>query len=256
MSFLSVEEIIKNYDGVRALNQVSLHVQKGIIKGLIGPNGAGKTTLFHLISGMERPASGKIYFKGTDITSMEPCEISLLGVGRTFQTLQIWGNMTVVENVMAGMHAKLKGGFLSCGLWLPGVRRMEKEALNEAKEILEFLGLLGRWKWPASQLSFGEQKILELGRSLAMKPELLLLDEPAAGLTVTEVRQLAKRISRLRKEGISVFIVEHHMGMVMEIADEIAVLENGELIAVGRPDAVSSDPKVIKAYLKGTRVDA
>ena len=118
MSFLSIEEIIKNYDGVRALNQVSLHVQKGIIKGLIGPNGAGKTTLFHLISGMERPASGKIYFKGTDITSMEPCEISLLGVGRTFQTLQIWGNMTVVENVMAGMHTRIKGGFLSCGLWL------------------------------------------------------------------------------------------------------------------------------------------
>jgi len=256
MSLLSVEQVVKNYDGVLALNGVSLEIQKGTIKGLIGPNGAGKTTLFHLISGIERPTSGKISFKGTDITYMEPHEISLLGVGRTFQTLQVWGNMTVVENVMAGMHAKLKGGFLSCGLWLPGVRRMEKEALNEAKEILEFLGLLGRWKWPASQLSFGEQKILELGRSLAMKPELLLLDEPAAGLTVTEVRQLAKRISRLRKEGISVFIVEHHMGMVMEIADEIAVLENGELIAVGRPDAVSSDPKVIKAYLKGTRVDA
>ena len=256
MSFLSVEEIIKDYDGVRSLNGVSLEVRKGTIKGLIGPNGAGKTTLFHLISGIERPASGKIYFKGTDITYMEPHEISLLGVGRTFQTLQVWGNMTVVENIMTGMHTRLRGGFLSCGLWFPWVRRTEKESLEEAKGILEFLGLLGRWKWPASQLSFGQQKILELGRSLAMKPEFILLDEPAAGLTVTEVRQLTERISQLRKEGITVFIVEHHMGMVMEIADEIAVLDNGELIAVGRPDVVSSDPKVIEAYLKGAKVDA
>jgi branched-chain amino acid transport system ATP-binding protein len=255
MSLLSVEQVVKNYDGVLALNGVSLEVRRGTIKGLIGPNGAGKTTLFHLISGIERPTSGKISFKGTDITYMEPHEISLLGVGRTFQTLQVWGNMTVVENIMAGMHTRLKGGFLSCGLWFPWVRRTEKEALEEAKGILEFLGLLGRWKWPASQLSFGEQKILELGRSLAMKPELILLDEPAAGLTVTEVRQLTERISQLWKEGITVFIVEHHMGMVMEIADEIAVLDNGELIAVGRPDAVSSDPKVIEAYLKGARVD-
>jgi ABC-type branched-subunit amino acid transport system ATPase component len=256
MPLLSVEQVVKNYDGVLALNRVSLEVRRGIIKGLIGPNGAGKTTLFHLISGIERPTSGGIYFKGTDITYLEPHEISLLGVGRTFQTLQVWGNMTVVENVMAGMHTRLKGGFLSCGLWLPWVRRMEKEALNEAKEILEFLGLLGRWKWPASHLSFGEQRILELGRSLAMKPELLLLDEPAAGLTVTEVRRLAEKISRLKQEGIAVFIVEHHMGMVMEIADEIAVLDNGELIAVGKPDVVSSNPKVIEAYLKGARVDA
>ena len=256
MSLLSVEGIVKNYDGVLALNQISLEVRKGTIKGLIGPNGAGKTTMFHLISGIERPTSGKIYFKGTDITFMEPHEISLLGMGRTFQTLQVWGNMTVVENVMAGMHTRLKGDFLSCGLWFPWVRRTEKEAMEEAKGILEFLGLLGRWKWPAFQLSFGEQKILELGRSLAMKPELILLDEPAAGLTVTEVRQLAERISQLRKEGTTVFIVEHHMGMVMEIADEIAVLDNGEFIAVGRPDAVSSDPKVIEAYLKGAKVDA
>lgn len=256
MSFLSVEEISKSYDGVMALNRVSLEVRRGTIKGLIGPNGSGKTTLFHLISGIERPSSGKIYFKGTDITHMEPHEISLLGVGRTFQTLQVWGNMTVVENVMAGMHTRLKGGFLSCGLWFPWIRRTEKRALEEAKGILEFLGLLGRWKWPASQLSFGEQKILELGRSLAMKPQLILLDEPAAGLTVAEVRQLTGRISRLKEEGITVFIVEHHMGMVMEIADEIAVLDNGELIATGRPDAVSRNPKVIEAYLKGPRADA
>jgi branched-chain amino acid transport system ATP-binding protein len=256
MSLLSTEEIVKNYDGVRALNRVSLHVPRGIIKGLIGPNGAGKTTLFHLISGVEKPTSGKISFKGKDITRMDPHQISLLGLGRTFQTLQIWGNMTVVENVMAGMHTRLKGGFLSCGLWFPWVKRTEKEALEEAKEILEFLGLLGRWKWPASQLSFGEQKILELGRALAMQPELILLDEPAAGLTLTEVGQLSERISQLRKQGTTIFIVEHHMGMVMDMADEIAVLDNGELIAEGSPDVVRRDPRVIEAYLKGVRVDA
>jgi ABC-type branched-subunit amino acid transport system ATPase component len=256
MLLLSVEEIIKSYDGVRALNRVSLHVPRGIIKGLIGPNGAGKTTLFHLISGIERPTSGKISFKGRDITRMEPYQISLLGLGRTFQTLQIWGNMTVVENVMAGMHARLKGGFLSCGLWFPWIKRTEEHALEEAKGILEFLGLLGRWKWPASQLSFGEQRILELGRALAMKPELILLDEPAAGLTLAEGGQLTERISQMRKEGVTIFMVEHHMGMVMDIADEIAVLDNGELIAEGTPDAVRTDPKVIEAYLKGVRVDA
>ncbi len=256
MSFLSIEEIVKDYDGVRALNEVSLEVRKGTIKGLIGPNGAGKTTLFHLISGIETPTSGKISFKGTDITFMEPHEISLLGVGRTFQTLQVWGNMTVVENVMAGMHSRLKGGFLSCGLWFPWVKRTESEALEEAKGILEFLGLLGRWKWPASQLSFGEQRILELGRVLAMRPEIILLDEPAAGLTTAEVMRLTEGICQLRKDGLTIFIVEHHMGMVMGVADEIAVLDNGELIAEGVPDVVASDPQVIDAYLKATRTDA
>ncbi len=256
MSFLSIEEIVKDYDGVRALNEVSLEVRKGTIKGLIGPNGAGKTTLFHLISGIETPTSGKISFKGTDITFMEPHEISLLGVGRTFQTLQVWGNMTVVENVMAGMHSRLKGGFLSCGLWFPWVKRTESEALEEAKGILEFLGLLGRWKWPASQLSFGEQRILELGRVLAMRPEIILLDEPAAGLTTAEVMRLTEGICQLRKDGLTIFIVEHHMGMVMGVADEIAVLDNGELIAEGVPDVVASDPLVIDAYLKATRTHA
>lgn len=229
---------------------------KGTIKGLIGPNGAGKSTLFHLISGMERPTSGKVYFKGRETTSLEPHEISALGVGRTFQTIQTLGNMTVVENIMLGMHMRLKGRFLSCGLWLPWIKRAEKEALKEAKEILEFLGLLGRWEWPASQLSYGEQKMLEMGRALAMKPELLLLDEPAAGLSLIEVRQLADRICRLRQRGTTIFIVEHRMGMVMEISDEIAVLNNGEILAEGAPDVVRRDPRVIEAYLKGKRIDA
>lgn len=253
---LTVEQIIKEYDGVRALDQVSLGVQKGTIKGLIGPNGAGKSTLFHLISGMERPTSGKVYFKGKETTCLEPHEISALGVGRTFQTIQTLGNMTVVENIMLGMHMRLKERFLSCGLWLPRIERAEKEALKEAKEILEFLGLLGRWEWPASQLSYGEQKMLEMGRALAMKPELLLLDEPAAGLSLIEVRQLADRICRLRQRGTTIFIVEHRMGMVMEISDEIAVLNNGELLAEGAPDVVRRDPQVMEAYLKGKRIDA
>ena len=249
MSLLSIEEILKEYDGIRALDRVSLKVEKGRIKGLIGPNGAGKSTLFHLISGVEKPDSGKIYFKEKNITSMESHVRSALGIGRTFQTLQIWGNMTVVENIMAGMNRRLKGGFFSYGLWLPWIKRSEKEALKEAKEILDSLGLLGKWEAMASQLPYGKQKLLELGRALAMKPELLLLDEPASGLTLTEIEQLSQQISRTRQEGVTVFIVEHHMGMVMEIADEIAVLHNGELIAEGTPEAVRKNPKVIEAYL-------
>jgi branched-chain amino acid transport system ATP-binding protein len=256
MPLLSVEKLMKNYDGVCALNHVSLRVDGGMIKGLIGPNGAGKSTLFHVITGMERPDSGKIFFKGKDITSLEPYEISRLGVGRTFQTLQVWGNMTVVENILTGMHKRLRGGFFSSGFWLPWIKRSEEEAFKEAKEILEFLGLLGRWSWPAFQLSFGEQKMLEMGRALAMKPELLLLDEPAAGLTPVEVKKLAEKICKIKQFGTTVFIVEHHSGMVMEIADEVAVLQNGKLIAEGTPDAVGKNSQVIEAYLRGKESDA
>jgi ABC-type branched-subunit amino acid transport system ATPase component len=215
MPLLSIDEIIKEYDGVRALDRVSLKVERGAIKGLIGPNGAGKSTLFHLITGMEKPDSGKIFFKGREITSLKSHEISALGIGRTFQTVQTWGNMTVVENIMAGMHLRLRGGLLSSGLWLPWIRKTEKGALREAKEILDLLGLLGRWKSPAFQLPLGKQRLLEIGRALAMKPELILLDEPASGLTSTEVQQLSERLCQFRQEGITLFIVEHHMGMVM-----------------------------------------
>jgi branched-chain amino acid transport system ATP-binding protein len=249
MSLLSIEQITKEYDGIRALDRVSLKVEEGSITGLIGPNGAGKSTLFHLISGVEKPDSGKILFKERDITNMESHERSAIGIGRTFQTVQVWGNMTVVENVMAGMHRRLSGSLFSYGLWLPWIRASEKESLKEAKEILNSLGLLGKWESMASQLPYGKQKLLELGRALAMKPQLLLLDEPASGLTLSEIEQLSEQISEIRQEGVTVFIVEHHMGMVMEIADEIAVLHNGELIAEGKPESVRRNPVVMEAYL-------
>jgi branched-chain amino acid transport system ATP-binding protein len=253
MPLLSIEEITKEYDGIRALDRVSLKIERGSIKGLIGPNGAGKSTLFHLITGVEKPDSGKISFKERDITSMGPHEISSLGIGRTFQTLQIWGNMTVVENVMVGMNRRLKGNLFSCDLWLPWIQRSEKEALEQAKEILNSLGLLGKWESMASQLPYGKQKLLELGRSLAMRPELLLLDEPASGLTLTEIRQLSEQISKINQEGMTVFVVEHHMGMVMEIANEIAVLHNGKLIAEGTAESIKRNPEVIEAYLTRRR---
>jgi branched-chain amino acid transport system ATP-binding protein len=256
MSLLSIENVTKEYDGIRALDRVSLKIEKGSIKGLIGPNGAGKSTLFHLISGVEKPDSGKIYFNEREITSLQSHEVSALGLGRTFQTLQIWGNMTVVENIMTGMHRRLKGSLFSCGFWLPWIRRSEKEVLKEAKEILDSLGLLGKWESMASQLPYGKQKLLEIGRALAMKPKLLLLDEPASGLTLTEMQQLSERILQIRQEGVTVFVVEHHMGMVMEIADEMAVLHNGELIAEGTPEAVRRHPQVVEAYLKGKGADA
>lgn len=246
---LSVEEIVKNYDGIRALNRISLQVRKGMVKGLMGPNGAGKSTLFHLISGMERPDSGCIRFKGREITGLPTHEISRLGVGRTFQTLQIFGNMTVVENVLTGMHMRIRGGLLSSGLSLPWGRKDEEAAMKEAKEILELLGLFGRWKWFASQLSYGEQRRLEIARALAAEPDLLLLDEPAAGLTYPEAKQLAGTLFRLKETGVTFFLIEHHMGMVMEMADEVAVLNNGELLAEGPPDVVKNDPGVIEAYM-------
>ncbi len=246
---LSVEEIVKDYDGVRALNRLSLRVQKGTVKGLMGPNGAGKSTLFHLISGMERPDLGRICFKEREITGLRTHEISRLGVGRTFQTLQIFGNMTVVENVLTGMHMRIRGGLLSAGLSLPWPRKGEAKAMEEAKEILEHLGLFGRWKWFASQLAYGEQRRLEIARALAAKPELLLLDEPAAGLTYPEVKHLTETLRRLRETGLTLFMIEHHMGMVMEIADEVAVLNNGQLLAEGPPEVVKNDPAVIEAYI-------
>lgn len=245
---LNIEEIMKHYDGVRALNRLSLQVRKGIVKGLMGPNGAGKSTLFHLISGMERPDFGRIYFKEKEITGLRTHEISRLGVGRTFQTLQIFGNMTVVENVLSGMHMRIRGGLLSTGLSLPWTKKDEARAMKEAKEILEHLGLFGRWKWFASQLAYGEQRKLEIARALAAKPEILLLDEPAAGLTYPEAMQLAQTLSRLKETGLTLFLIEHHMGMVMEVADEVAVLNNGELLAEGPPEVVKNDPGVIEAY--------
>jgi branched-chain amino acid transport system ATP-binding protein len=251
MPLLAIDAISKSYDGVLALNRVSLSVPQGIIKGLIGPNGAGKTTLFHLISGLESPTAGQISFRGVDITGKAPHEIAALGVGRTFQTIQTWGTMTVVENILGGMHTRIRGDFFSCGFWLPWIHKGEKGALKEAKGILEFLGLLGRWKWPALQLSFGQQKMLELGRALAMRPKLLLLDEPAAGLTPAEVKRLSEKVCQLREQGITIVVVEHHLGMVMDVADEIAVLHNGELIADNTPEAVKKDRRVIEAYLTG-----
>jgi ABC-type branched-subunit amino acid transport system ATPase component len=256
MSLLMLKEIIKLYEGLRALDHISFNVEKGSIKGLIGPNGAGKSTLFHVISGIEKPDSGKIYFKDLEITALKPHEISALGIGRTFQTVQTLGNMTVIENIMAGMHLRMRGNLLSSGLWLPRTARAEKEALKEAKQILDLLGLLGRWKSPASQLPLGKQRLLELGRALAMKPELILLDEPASGLTSAEGDQLKERIHQFKREGITFCIVEHQMGVVMEIADQVAVLDNGRLIAEGPPTIVERDALVMEAYLKRKHSDA
>jgi ABC-type branched-subunit amino acid transport system ATPase component len=208
-----------------------------------------------LITGVETPDSGKIFFKDREINSMKSHEISSLGIGRTFQTVQVLGNMTVVENIMAGMNRHLKGNLFSCGLWLPSIARSEKEALMTAKEVLNHLGLLGKWESMASQLPYGKQKLLEIGRSIAMRPELLLLDEPASGLTVPEIKQISEQISRINQEGMTVLVVEHHMGMVMEIAKEIAVLHNGKLIAEGTPESIKRNPEVIQAYLARHRPD-
>jgi len=256
MALLRVEQITKFYDGLRALDHLSLKVEKGTIYGLIGPNGAGKSTLFHLISGIEKPDSGKIYFREKEITALDPHQISAYGIGRTFQTVQTLANMTVIENVMAGMHLRLEENLFSSGFWLPWAARAEKRALKEAKEILDLLGLLGRWKSPASQLPLGKQRLLELGRALAMKPELILLDEPASGLTFGEADQLKEKINQFKKEGMTFCMVEHQMGMVMEIADQVALLDSGRLIGEGPPAVMERDARVRGAYMKRKGSDA
>ncbi len=252
MALLAVEKITMEYKGVRALNGVSLSVGAGRSKGLIGPNGAGKSTLFHLITGFEMPPSGKIFFKGEEITELRPQAIAMLGIGRTFQTVQTLSNMSVVENVMVGMHKRLKGGIISSGLRLPWAWNAEREALEDAKKLLSLFGLLGRWEWPASQLSFGEQRVLEIARAAAMKPELLLLDEPAAGLSGEEVRKLCKAVRQLNEAGTTFLIVEHQMTMILEVADEIAVLKGGDLIADGPSHKIMSDSRVIETCGKGS----
>jgi len=247
---LAIERLTKSYGGVRAVDGVSLQVaEEGTVRGLIGPNGAGKSTLLNLICGLERPTAGKIYFKGSDITSMSPHRISTLGIGRTFQATQLVERLTVAENVMVGRHIHTRVGFLTSGLWLPRIWREENRNRIEAHQILNFLGLLFKAGRSVHHLSEGEKRLVELGRALALEPTLLLLDEPAGGLTPGEVKVLGEMINRLRDRGVTVLIVEHHMGLVMDISRGITVLHHGKVIAEGPPEDIKRDQGVISAYL-------
>jgi branched-chain amino acid transport system ATP-binding protein len=245
---------MKAFGGLMALMDVSFTVFPGQIKALIGPNGAGKTTLFNIITGTLPLTSGTIRFKGKPITGEKPHVIAKRGISRTFQTVELFGNMTVLENVMIGRHPRTRMGLLRSGLRLPGVKGEETEILDAAREKLELFGLAHRSDDPASSLPLGEQKRLEVARALATEPELILLDEPAAGLNETETLRMAEIIKKIREKGITVLLVEHHMELIMGISDEVTVLNYGKIISDGPPERIKNDQRVIDAYL-GEEID-
>ncbi len=248
-ALLEVSGLSKRFGGLHAVKDVSFRVERGMIKALIGPNGAGKTTLFNLVSGFLPPDAGTVTFKGEPIQARPPHRIAALGLSRTFQHIRLFAHMTVLENVMVGRHVRSRAGFVAGMFHLPWTWREEREVERGAREALEFLGMADLSGADATSLSYGQQRAVELARALAAEPELLLLDEPAAGLNMRETVELAKLIGRIRERGVTVLIVEHDMGLVMNVSDEVLVLSYGETIADAPPRAVQRHPEVVRVYL-------
>jgi branched-chain amino acid transport system ATP-binding protein len=247
---LAVRDVSVVFGGIVALNGVSFDMQRGQILGLIGPNGAGKTTLFNCLSRLYQPSSGDILMEGRSILSRPPNKIAEIGIGRTFQNVALFANLSVLDNVRIGAHSRTSSDIVSDSLRLPWVRRGEAALNRRVDEILAYLDLEDVAHHAVSGLPFGTQKRVELGRALATDPKILLLDEPAGGLNHEEVHVLGDLIRRIRDDRrMTVLLVEHHMGLVMSIADHVVALNFGRKLAEGTPAAVQSDPAVIKAYL-------
>lgn len=248
---LTLNEATIRFGGLTAVDHVSFTVEKGQIFGVIGPNGAGKTTLFNLVSGVHKLTSGSITFNGKDVGGLEPYQIAEAGIARTYQNINLFSNLTVLENAMIGRHTKSKSGLAAAIFRTPAQKREEAAIREKCMELLQFMGLEHKADLLAKNLSYGEQRRLEIARAMASEPQLLLLDEPAAGMNSTEKVELTEMIRKIRDTGITILLVEHDMKLVMKITDRIAVLNFGKLIALDEPQAVQNDPAVIAAYLGG-----
>ena len=253
MPLLELNDVSLSFGGLKVVDGLDLHVDEGEIVSVIGPNGAGKTTLFNLVTGIYHPQTGDIRFYGQSIVGLEPHQICCRGIARTFQTLRLFLNMSVKENVMAAAYGHTKAGIFRSMLRTPGMRREEREIEELARKRLSFFGqrLMGyRWEQPAYSLSYANRRRLEIARATATNPRLLLLDEPAAGMNPSETHEITELIGQLRTDGgYTILVIEHDMHVVEGISDRVVALDHGETIAVGTPSEVQSNPKVIEAYL-------
>jgi branched-chain amino acid transport system ATP-binding protein len=249
MTLLKLDRVTRRFGGLLAVDAIDLDVEQGGVTAIIGPNGAGKTTLFHLISGFQTPNDGRIVFDGKDITGLPPEKIAAHGLIRTFQLVQLFRDLSAIENVKVGCHLRTRGGVVTALIRPKSARQTEAEVDATARELLTFVGLADHGALPASALTYGRQRLLEIARALAVRPKLLLLDEPAAGLNAEETRLLSATIRKIVTQGTTVLLIEHDMTLVMNTADKVAVLDFGAKIAEGTPRSVRDDPAVIAAYL-------